>query len=284
MGEINLREWQKVKALREVPLSLSGGVYSGDFIKAHKLRQKVKGTYHEPNRGLERHGRQAIRAAWVPEMMELSMDSDGDLVCRRSWTLRKNRSETVWDTPLGDFIVENYGEFGGALVTGREILSGKFVDFLTFGNIVYAIDSSSQEGNRHFRIHEIKDHGPTRVIYSSFDEDEEKFLSYVASVQTEDAVYILAAGVIPKNGWNFENCPEKSVLLRISADGLQVVAEFDVWLEYVKDMMVDSDRMILGMDKVVAIADLETKEITAYTPLSEEAEKDLLATTRSLKW
>lgn len=32
------------------------------------------------------------------------------------------------------------------------------------------------------------------------------------------------------------------------------------------------------MDKVVAIVNLETKEIKAYTPISTEAEKDILRT------
>ena len=57
------------------------------------------------------------------------------------------------------------------------------------------------------------------------------------------------------------------------------IIEFDYWFSEVKNICVDNNRLIIGMDKVVAIVNLETKEIKTYTPVSIEAEKDILKTT-----
>lgn len=45
-------------------------------------------------------------------------------------------------------------------------------------------------------------------------------------------------------------------------------------------MIVKNGKMILGVDKAVVTADLQTKEIKAYTPISVEAEKYIIVISR----
>ncbi len=45
-------------------------------------------------------------------------------------------------------------------------------------------------------------------------------------------------------------------------------------------MIVKNGKMILGVDKAVVTADLQTKEIKAYTPISVEAEKHIIGISR----
>ena len=45
-----------------------------------------------------------------------------------------------------------------------------------------------------------------------------------------------------------------------------------------ENRVVEDNKLIVGMDKIVAIIDLYTKEIKAYTPISIEAEKNILKT------
>ena len=71
---------------------------------------------------------------------------------------------------------------------------------------------------------------------------------------------------------------KKSFLYEIKDRKIINTIEFDYWFSEVKNICVDNNRLIIGMDKVVAIVDLETKEIKAYTPISVEAEKDILKT------
>ena len=45
-------------------------------------------------------------------------------------------------------------------------------------------------------------------------------------------------------------------------------------------MIVKNGKMILGVDKAVVPADLQTKEIKAYTSISVEAEKNIIGIIR----
>ena len=64
-------------------------------------------------------------------------------------------------------------------------------------------------------------------------------------------------------------------MFEISPNGFACRAEFNRNFEWVKNMVVVQQKMILGMDKVIAVADLETGEVAAYTPISAEAENDI---------
>ena len=70
----------------------------------------------------------------------------------------------------------------------------------------------------------------------------------------------------------------KAIRMYIKDGKIINTIEFDYWFSEVKNICVDNNRLIIGMDKVVAIVNLETKEIKAYTPISTEAEKDILKT------
>ncbi|MGN1089374.1 MAG: hypothetical protein ACI4Q6_03135, partial [Huintestinicola sp.] len=56
------------------------------------------------------------------------------------------------------------------------------------------------------------------------------------------------------------------------------VAEFDISFYYVNNILLKNKMLIIGMDKVVAFVDIESKEIRYFTPLSIEAENDIKAT------
>lgn len=72
----------------------------------------------------------------------------------------------------------------------------------------------------------------------------------------------------------------KSILLEISENGIDAKTEFDCGFYLVFNMIVKNGKMILGVDKTVVTADLQTKEINAYTPLSVEAEKYIIGISR----
>ena len=57
--------------------------------------------------------------------------------------------------------------------------------------------------------------------------------------------------------------------------------EFDYGLSNVENIVVEGNRLIVGMDKIVAIIDLYTKTFKSFTPISIEAENDILKTKES---
>ena len=63
-------------------------------------------------------------------------------------------------------------------------------------------------------------------------------------------------------------------------NGIDAKTEFDCGFYLVFNMIVKNGKMILGVDKAVVTADLQTKEINAYTPLSVEAEKHIIGISR----
>lgn len=65
-------------------------------------------------------------------------------------------------------------------------------------------------------------------------------------------------------------------MLEISENGDMLKTEFDCDFPLVFNMLVSNGKMFLGMDKAVVTADLQTKEIKAYTPISVEAEKHII--------
>ena len=68
----------------------------------------------------------------------------------------------------------------------------------------------------------------------------------------------------------------KSVLLEISENGDVLKTEFDCDFQLVFNMLVSDGKILLGADKAVVVFDLQTKEINAYTPISVEAEENIL--------
>lgn len=89
---------------------------------------------------------------------------------------------------------------------------------------------------------------------------------------TDERAYILLSDHIGKN--------PKSVLLEISENGDMLKTEFDCDFQLVFNMLVSDGKMFLGADKAVVVFDLQTKEIKAYTPISVEAEENIIGISR----
>lgn len=67
----------------------------------------------------------------------------------------------------------------------------------------------------------------------------------------------------------------KSTLLKVHKKKVQEVASFDISFSPVSNMIITNNTMILGLNKVVAVVDICTGKISAYTFISEEAEADI---------
>lgn len=65
--------------------------------------------------------------------------------------------------------------------------------------------------------------------------------------------------------------------MKFPKKGLCVNLAFSQNFELVQNMLVRDEKMILGMDKVIAEVDLDTAKVTVYTPISIEAENDILS-------
>ena len=141
----------------------------------------------------------------------------------------------------------DYGEFGGALETPGGEINGNFCDIFEAGGKIYAVDSLSHLGLA------------STTVYS-FDRD----------------CKLVSGSVSTRSGGE----KLKSILLEISENGIDAKTEFDCGFYLVFNMIVKNGKMILGVDRAVVTADLQTKEIKAYTPISVEAEKYIIGISR----
>ena len=85
---------------------------------------------------------------------------------------------------------------------------------------------------------------------------------------TDERAYILLSDRVGEN--------PKSILLEIPENGDMLKTEFDCDFPLVFNMLVSDGKILLDVDKAVVTADLQTKEIKAYTPISVEAEENIL--------
>lgn len=148
---------------------------------------------------------------------------------------------------------------------GGEI-NGNFCDIFEAGGKIYAVDSLSHLGLASTTVYSF-DRG---CKYHKIFSDEN--LGFKARYVTDERAYILLSDRVGEN--------PKSVLLEISENGIDAKTEFDCGFYLVFNMIVKNGKMILGVDKAVVTADLQTKEINAYTPLSVEAEKHIIGISR----
>ena len=113
-----------------------------------------------------------------------------------------------------------------------------------------------------------------KVLYCSL-----KNISFEGLFLSDKFAYILASGDINYNYLNENsNWVKKSYLLKLRDGKIVEQIAFDYGLSNVENIVVEGNRLIVGMDKIVAIIDLYTKEIKSFTPISIEAEKDILKT------
>ena len=144
---------------------------------------------------------------------------------------------------------------------GGEI-DGNFCDIFEAGGKIYAVDSLSHLGLASTTVYSF-DRG---CKYHKIFSDEN--LGFKARYVTDERAYILLSDHVGKN--------PKSVLLEISENGDMLKTEFDCDFPLVFNMLVSDGKILLGADKVVVVFDLQTKEINAYTPISVEAEENIL--------
>lgn len=89
-------------------------------------------------------------------------------------------------------------------------------------------------------------------------------------------ILILISGAVHGDKIAFNNSTPCSYLFEISKDGMKKIAEFDIDFHYVYNILLIGKKLVIGMDKVVAFGNIETKEIDFFTPLTTEAENDII--------
>ena len=245
----NINKWQKLNELRKTDPHISDGYYTTEFLKTYRPDFYSEGY------------------SFFPEFVEVAK-INGEFVCRLAEPdipdedTPFDSDECVFKTSAGTFVSRDYGEFGGALETPGGEINGNFCDIFEAGGKIYAVDSLSHLGLASTTIYSF-DRG---CKYHKIFSDEN--LGFKARYVTDKRAYILLSDRVGEN--------PKSVLLEISENGIDAKTEFDCGFYLVFNMIVKNGKMILGVDKAVVTADLQTKEIKAYTPISVEAEENIL--------
>ncbi len=172
---------------------------------------------------------------------------------------------------IGTFVSRDYGEFGGALETPGGEINGNFCDIFEAGGKIYAVDSLSHLGLASTTIYSFDRDCKHHKVFSAEN------LDFKARYATGERAYILVSGSVSTRSGGEKL---KSILLEISENGIDAKTEFDCGFYLVFNMIVKNGKMILGVDKAVVTADLQTKEIKAYTPISVETEKHIIGISR----
>ena len=245
----NINKWQKLNELRKTDPRISGGYYTKNFLKTYRPDFYAEGY------------------DFFPEFVRVA-EKDGEIFCRLEEANVPDEDapidsdECVFETSLGTFVSHDYGEFGGALETPGGEINGNFCDIFEAGGKIYAVDSLSHLGLASTTVYSF-DRG---CKYHKIFSDEN--LGFKARYVTDERAYILLSDRVGEN--------PKSVLLEISENGDVLKTEFDCDFPLVFNMLVSDGKMFLGADKAVVVFDLQTKEINAYTPISVEAEENIL--------
>lgn len=249
----NINKWQKLNELRKIDPHICGGYYAKNFLKTYRPDFYAEGY------------------DFFPEFVRVA-EKDGEIICRLEEAIVPDEDapidsgECMLETSAGTFVSRDYGEFGGALKTPGGEIDGNFCDVFELGDRVYAVDSLSHLGLASTTVY-FFDRG---CKYHKIFSDEN--LGFKARYVTDERAYILLSDRVGEN--------PKSVLLEISENGIDTKTEFDCGFYLVFNMIVKNGKMILGVDKAVVTADLQTKEINAYTPISVEAEKHIIGISR----
>ncbi len=247
--------FRNIKELRHIGSALCGKCYSGEYAAQHKNDFEIHISDH------------TCHAVWLPEIISIVSDKDGNILydteAYMSYYPERNK---VFHTTKGDFISADRGEFGGTLTlpSGRKI-EGNFIEVFEFCNKIYAVDSLSHMSAGHTDIYENDDYSYKRVFRNSE-------LSYNASFFTENSAYLLISGT-EKTENSFV---PKAELICIFKNNLSVIVFPEKDYQTARSMIIKDGKMILGMDKTIAIVDIESGKESYYTPLSENDEKALI--------
>ena len=135
-------------------------------------------------------------------------------------------------------------------------------------------------GFGHINIYSFSKDLNAAELYSSEKHNDDNVLQWISFeglFLSDKFAYILASGDIIYDYLNENsNWVKKSYLLKLRNGKIVEQIEFDYGLSNVENIVVEGNKLIVGMDKIVAIIDLYTKEFKSFTPISIEAEKDIL--------
>lgn len=269
--------WNVVSKLREVDYRLSRLGYSYAYASSNHL---LKNKYAE---GGKPH------IVWVHEPVEVALLND-ELMCRYKTDIKRRERKEVFDTFIGQFVSHDHGEFGGELITPKEVMGGNFIDIFECDGVVYGIDSCNHMGIGHTNIYAFDEKANATHIFGTkgrdlFDDGIREHMAHRATYMTDDSVYILVSGECgisyPRNNGSWQ---DKTYLLVINKGELKEKMEFDFELGSVQNMIVYNNQLVVGLNKVAGIIDLSTKEIKAYTGLGKGAIKNLMSSRDKGGW
>lgn len=254
--------------LRET-IDLCGKMYSANFY--YHLYEK-----EDKNVCAKSYSNNQVISLFRPEYIEIIQTESGELNWKAVDQLPDYESEFDFHSSLGLFHSKNRGEFGGKLITPKTTMHGNFGNIFEFNDKVYAIDTLNHMGIGHTRIYEFDKEINAHTL---FETTFEECLSLSSISIEKNRILILISGDIVNVQESFSDGKPYSCLFEISKSGFNKIAEFDNSFDYVNNILLLDKKLIIGMDKVIAFVDIETKEIRYFTPLTIEAENDIKTTT-----
>lgn len=254
----------KAKDLRET-CNLCGKMYSGEYYNRlyENDEKNVRAKSYENNKSI---------AVFRPEYIEVIESESGELIWKAVEQLPVHKAEFNFNSSLGLFQSCNRGEFGGILITPKNNIPGNFSNLFEFNNKVYAIDSLNHMGIGHTCIYEFKKELNAKMLFKT---EFKESISLSSLKIEENRVLILVSGFIRGDRGTFDGISPCSYLFEISRDGFKKIAVFDFSFHYAYNMLLIDKELIVGMDKVIAFCNIETKEMRFLTPLTIEAENDI---------
>ena len=265
MKETFIQQSGILSDLREVNIADCDGMYSATFINrvVGKNKAKAKSLVYRDGKPYK---------LGIPEFIEVKQTDSGTIIWNAINHHPKKESEFDFHSSFGVFHSSDRGEFGGTLTTPNEVLYGNFCKIWEQSGKVYAIDSLFHGGVRHFRLLEFSKDSKSRELISQKDNE---WFSFTSLTTEADRTIILINGLVFDSAFTIQTAKQVSSLLEVTENGCHTIAEFKFWIEPVYNMLLTGNKLILGMDKIIAVINLDAKKITAYTPLTTEAETDL---------
>lgn len=254
--------------LREVPVSICGNMYSGEFLSSLENNDNIRETAVAYRNNI-------VYSRFIQEYIKVEQKENGSIAWKAVNGIPHNEYEFDFNSSFGLFHSDDRGEFGGTLITPKSTIRGNFRKIFEQNGKIYAIDTLNHMGIGHTKIYEFNSDLEYKILFETSYDD---MLSLSALTITEDKTYILLSGAVLGGNHTFTGSKLQSILFEINENGLTELAEFDHEFHYVYNMIIHNSEMILGMDKLVAVIDITSKMIKAYSPITSEAENDLLKT------
>ncbi len=257
-------EWRSLEELREIQEDICNLPYTADFIKEHEISFD---TYD-----------QEIVQTWQP--CEIKKGSDGKIYWRQGELQhRKNYREkpSRVQTSMGVFVNDNFGEFGGNLVTPfKKRVHGNYEEIFEWNGNVYAVESLNHFGPCHCGVVEFHQDGSYEYLFAygwdakwknAMVSDEEPRLEVEAWYITDEALYFLCGGHRKPDADTFF---AERRLIKVTPNKAEETDVFDFCIGEVSSMIVEDTVLYIGINKELLVVNRESKDIKRYTFLSEE--------------